>query len=68
MVKIGMDRFVLKYQPELYNDWCRGINLTPHPEDEQMSNNNTTIIRSSPTKKRLPRNNNSLKSKKKLSS
>ncbi len=68
MVKIGMDRFVLKYQPELYNDWCRGINLTPHPEDEQMSNNNKTIIRSSPTKKRLPRNNNSLKSKKKLSS
>jgi hypothetical protein len=63
MVKIGMDRFVLKYQPELYNDWCRGINLTSHPEDEQISINNTTIIRSSPTKKRLPRNKNSSKSK-----
>ncbi len=64
MVKIGMDRFVLKYQSELYNDWCRGINLTSHPEDEQMS-----IIRSSPTKKRLPINNNNnnlLKSKKKF--
>jgi jumonji domain-containing protein 2 len=54
MVKIGMDRFVLKYQPELYNDWCRGVHSTPHPEDEQISTNNTTIIRSSPTKRRLP--------------
>ncbi|CAF2737799.1 unnamed protein product [Rotaria sp. Silwood2] len=59
MVKIGMDLFVHKYQPELYNDWCRGINLTSHPEDEQMLTNNITIIRSSPTKKRLPINNKS---------
>ena len=57
MVKIGMDRFVLKYQPELYNDWCRGINLTRHPEEEQMDLlTNTTIIRSSPTKTRLSNN------------
>lgn len=62
MVKIGMDRFVLKYQPELYNDWCRGINLTRHPEDEPMETTNTTIIRSSPTKKRLPKNNRTAKS------
>lgn len=34
MVKISMDRFVCKYQPELYDDWCRGVNLTPHPEDQ----------------------------------
>lgn len=33
MVTISMDVFVRKYQPELYNDWCRGINSTPHPED-----------------------------------
>lgn len=63
MVKIGMERFVLKYQPELYNDWCRGINLTPHPEDEQALNNNRTITRSSPTKIRLPMNSKMLKSK-----
>ncbi|CAM4802777.1 unnamed protein product [Rotaria magnacalcarata] len=54
MVKIGMDRFVRKYQPELYDDWSRGINVTSHPEDEQMLKNNTTIVRSSPTKTRLP--------------
>ncbi len=66
MVKIGMDRFVLKYQPELYHDWCRGINLTPHPEDEHMSSISTaTIIRSSPTKKRLPISHQSLKGKEK---
>lgn len=64
MVKIGMDRFVSKYQPELYNDWCRGINLTRHPEDEpiETSNTTTTIIRSSPTKRRLLKNNQTLKS------
>ncbi|UJR31768.1 hypothetical protein I4U23_019246 [Adineta vaga] len=56
MVKIGMDRFVLKYQPELYNDWCHGINSTSHPENEPMSINNTIIVRSSPTKKRLFKN------------
>ncbi|CAF3671403.1 unnamed protein product [Rotaria sp. Silwood1] len=36
MVTISMDTFVYKYQPELYEDWCRGINLTPHPEDKQL--------------------------------
>ncbi|CAF1325651.1 unnamed protein product [Rotaria sordida] len=60
-VKIGMDLFVLKYQPELYNDWCRGINVTSHPEDAQMVANNRTIIRSSPTKKQLSINNKSSK-------
>ena len=65
MVKIGMDRFVLKYQPQLYDDWCHGINLTSHPEDGQMLTINTTIMRSSPTKKRLSINKNySIKSKK----
>jgi jumonji domain-containing protein 2 len=63
MVKIGMDRFVLKYQPELYDDWCRGLNLTTHPEDKQTLTI-PTIVRSSPTKRRLPVNNNSTKSKK----
>ncbi|CAF4945067.1 unnamed protein product, partial [Rotaria magnacalcarata] len=60
----GMDRFVRKYQPELYDDWSRGINVTSHPEDEQMLKNNTTIVRSSPTKTRLPIHCKSSKSKK----
>jgi hypothetical protein len=37
MVKIVMDRFVLKYQPALYDDWCQGINSTAHPEDTEQS-------------------------------
>jgi len=53
MVKIDMDRFVLKYQPDLYDDWSKGIQLTLHPEDKQIRQANSTIIRSSPTKKRL---------------
>ena len=36
MVKISMDRFVAKYQPDQYDDWCRGINRTPHPEDKNV--------------------------------
>ncbi|CAF1597321.1 unnamed protein product [Adineta ricciae] len=53
MVKIGMDRFVLKYQPELYTDWRHGINVTSHPEDDFTPIANATIVRSSPTKRRL---------------
>lgn len=34
MVKIRMDRFVFKYQPDLYHDWCQGICRTVHPEDD----------------------------------
>ncbi len=50
MVKISMDPFVYKYQPELYEDWCRGINLTPHPEDKQL-----TKIRLSTNKSKFQR-------------
>jgi hypothetical protein len=53
MVKISMDRFVYKYQPELYEDWCRGINTTPHPEDKYSSKINKTSLGNSLTKKRL---------------
>ena len=48
MVKISMDQFVQKYQPELYDDWCRGLNLTPHPEDRLKQ----SVLRTSPTKQR----------------
>ena len=55
MVKIEMDRFVLRYQPELYNDWRQGVHRTRHPEHEPMSaHHQRTIVRSSPTKKPLP--------------
>ena len=56
MVKISMDVFVYKYQPELYEDWCRGINLTQHPENRQWSKVNKL---GSFSKKRLSYKNNS---------
>jgi [histone H3]-trimethyl-L-lysine9/36 demethylase len=52
MVKISMDPFVFKYQPNLYDDWCRGINTSSHPEDQQSEQVKQAILRSSPTKKR----------------
>ncbi|CAF4514474.1 unnamed protein product, partial [Rotaria sp. Silwood2] len=58
MVTISMDTFVYKYQPELYEDWCCGINLTPHPEDKQLSKTNKN---DSFAKKLLSINNNSNK-------
>jgi hypothetical protein len=64
MVKISMDQFVYKYQPESYDDWCRGINSTPHPEDKQLLKiNHKPILRSLPTEKSLAIHNNSNKSK-----
>ncbi|CAF3483655.1 unnamed protein product [Adineta steineri] len=62
MVKISMDQFVYKYQPECYEDWCRGVNLTPHPEDIQLSKINKPILSNSLIKKRLLTNQNSNKS------
>lgn len=44
MVKISMDPFVYKYQPELYEDWCRGVNLTPHPEDQLLTKKKRSSI------------------------
>ncbi|CAF4027552.1 unnamed protein product [Rotaria magnacalcarata] len=58
MVTISMDVFVHKYQPELYEDWCRGINSTPHPEDKPSSRINKNILLA---KKHLLINNNSSK-------
>ncbi len=63
MVKISMDPFVYKYQPELYEDWCRGINLTPHPEDIELTKINKPILENSFAKKTLSTNLNSNKSK-----
>jgi jumonji domain-containing protein 2 len=31
-VKICMDTFVQRFQPEKYEDWLNGTDLTPHPE------------------------------------
>jgi hypothetical protein len=46
MVKIKMDIFVKKYQPEIYDLWIMGLENKPHPEDHhqtirQRSNSNT---------------------------
>ena len=65
MVKISMDQFVLKYQPALYNDWCRGVNQTAHPEDHHtLLQTCEPLARSSPTKKRFINQKNSSSSKK----
>ncbi|XP_065321391.1 uncharacterized protein LOC135928855 [Gordionus sp. m RMFG-2023] len=34
MVRIGMDSFVRKYQPERYALWKAGLDTGPHPEDQ----------------------------------
>ena len=34
-MKISMDCFVRKYQPELFDLWKQGKDLAPHPEDDQ---------------------------------
>lgn len=33
-VKIEMDVFVRRFQPEKYNDWMEGKDLAAHPEDD----------------------------------
>ena len=34
MVRISMDCFVKRYQPDKYEQWKAGLDLAPHPEDE----------------------------------
>lgn len=33
MVKISMDTFVQRFQPDKYDDWKKGVDFGPHPED-----------------------------------
>lgn len=33
MVKISMDTFVKRFQPDRYDDWINGRDIGPHPED-----------------------------------
>ena len=35
MVRISMDCFVKKFQPEKYDLWKAGKDVAPHPEDDQ---------------------------------
>ena len=35
MVKISMDCFVKRFQPERYEMWKAGKDIAPHPEDDQ---------------------------------
>jgi len=34
MVRISMDCFVKRYEPDKYEQWKAGLDLAPHPEDE----------------------------------
>jgi len=34
-VKISMDTFVMRFQPERYALWKEGKDVAPHPEDDQ---------------------------------
>lgn len=33
MVKISMDTFVKRFQPDRYEKWLQGIDIGPHPEE-----------------------------------
>lgn len=33
MVKISMDTFVKRFQPDKYDAWINGTDIGPHPED-----------------------------------
>lgn len=44
MVKIDMNRFVFKYQPDLYDDWIQQRNLTRHPEEFSSKSKGKTKI------------------------
>lgn len=37
MVKISMDTFVKRFQPERYELWLAGKDIGPHPEDPTRS-------------------------------
>ena len=37
MVKISMDTFVKRYQPEKYDSWMNGMDIAPHPEAKDKS-------------------------------
>lgn len=37
MVKISMDTFVKRFQPEKYELWLAGKDIGPHPEDPTRS-------------------------------
>ena len=34
MVRISMDCFIKRYQPDMYEQWKAGLDLAPHPQDE----------------------------------
>ncbi|CAH8569693.1 unnamed protein product [Schistosoma turkestanicum] len=48
-VKICMDPFVKRFQPELFDDWKNGKNLSPHPLDEYLMKETGHTVESKPT-------------------
>lgn len=47
MVRISMDTFVKRFQPDRYENWLKGTDFGPHPEDAG-KNVNTTIQEMNP--------------------
>lgn len=43
MVKISMDTFVKRFQPDKYDAWIQGTDIGPHPEDP------STVVAAAPT-------------------
>ena len=37
MVRISMDTFVKRFQPDRYELWIQGLDVGPHPEDPTKS-------------------------------
>lgn len=44
MVRISMDTFVKRFQPEKYEMWLKGLDKGPHPESS--SNESSPVQRS----------------------
>ncbi|XP_021363141.1 uncharacterized protein LOC110456629 isoform X2 [Mizuhopecten yessoensis] len=74
-VKISMDTFVMRFQPERYALWKEGKDIAPHPEDDQsklykhrdksIANNSGTVSKRHPiSKSTSPKKKDSVKEEK----
>lgn len=43
MVKISMETFVKRFQPENYDKWKNGLDNGPHPEDLNLNSSQSTL-------------------------
>lgn len=42
MVRISMDTFVKRFQPEKYENWLKGLDVGPHPETAESNSKNSS--------------------------